>query len=145
MEEYGVSELSKLIKRTVEQNFGEIRLRGEVSALTIPASGHLYFNMKDVDAVIKAVCWKGTAQKQKFQPKDGMEIKCVGRVSTYAMKSEYQFIVEQFEPIGLGEFLRLLEERKKKLAAEGLFDPSGKKSIPLLPRLIGIITSPTGA
>ncbi|MDR2158339.1 MAG: exodeoxyribonuclease VII large subunit [Holosporaceae bacterium] len=145
MEEYTVSRLSALIKRSIEQNFDNIQLKAEVSALTIPASGHLYFSLKDADAVIDAVCWKGVAQKQKIKLENGVEIRCVGQVSTYPMKSKYQFIVEQFELAGVGELLKLLEERKKKLEAEGLFDPSKKKFIPKLPKLIGIITSPTGA
>ncbi|MDR2724110.1 MAG: exodeoxyribonuclease VII large subunit, partial [Holosporaceae bacterium] len=144
-EEYTVSRLSALIKRSMEQNFSGIKLKAEVSALKEHTSGHLYFTLKDADAVIDAVCWKGIVQKQKIKLQDGMEIRCTGQVTTYAMRSKYQFMVEQFELAGIGELLKLLEERKKKLTAEGLFDLSRKKPIPRLPRLIGIITSPTGA
>ncbi|MDR1982208.1 MAG: exodeoxyribonuclease VII large subunit [Holosporaceae bacterium] len=145
MEEYTVSRLSALIKKSMEQNFSGIQLKAEVSALKVHTSGHIYFSLKDAEAVIDAVCWKGVAQKQKIKLEDGMEIRCLGQVTTYQMRSKYQFVVEQFELAGMGELLKLLEERKKKLAAEGMFDPSRKKPIPMLPKLIGIITSPTGA
>ncbi|MDR2794284.1 MAG: exodeoxyribonuclease VII large subunit [Holosporaceae bacterium] len=145
MEEYTVSRLSALIKRSMEQNFSKIQLKAEVSALKVHSSGHLYFALKDAEAVIDAVCWKYVAQKQNIKLQDGMEIKCVGQVTTYPMRSKYQFVVEQFELSGTGELLKILEERKNKLSAEGLFDPSRKKPIPFLPHTIGIITSPTGA
>ncbi|MDR2645603.1 MAG: exodeoxyribonuclease VII large subunit [Holosporaceae bacterium] len=144
-EEYTVSRLSALIRKAVEQNFSDIKLKAEVSALKEHSSGHLYFTLKDADAVIDAVCWKGVAQKQKIKLENGIEIRCIGQVSTYPMRSKYQFIVEKFELAGVGELLKLLEDRKKKLAEEGLFDPSRRKPIPLLPKLIGIITSPTGS
>lgn len=144
-EEYTVSRLSALIKRSIEQNFSEIHLKAEVSALKMHSSGHLYFSLKDADAVIDAVCWKYVAQKQKIRLEDGMEILCTGQVTTYPMRSKYQFIVEQFELAGIGELLKLLEERKKKLAEQGFFDLSKKEAIPFIPKLIGIITSPTGA
>ncbi|MDR0753210.1 MAG: exodeoxyribonuclease VII large subunit [Holosporaceae bacterium] len=144
-EEYTVSKLSALIRKTVEQNFSDIKLKAEVNALKEHSSGHLYFTLKDANAVIDAVCWKGVAQKQKIKLEDGMEIRCTGQVSTYPVRSKYQFIVEKFELAGIGELLKMLEDRKKRLAEEGLFDLSRKKSIPSLPRLIGIITSPTGA
>jgi exodeoxyribonuclease VII large subunit len=145
MEEYTVSMLSALIKRSVEQNFRGIRLKAEVSALKVHSSGHIYFTLKDSGAIIDAVCWKGVAQRQKIRLEDGMEIRCTGQVTTYPMRSKYQFVVEQFELAGIGELLKILEERKKKLAEEGLFDLARKKSLPMLPKLIGIITSPTGA
>jgi exodeoxyribonuclease VII large subunit len=145
MEEYTVSRLSALIKRSMEQNFSGIQLKAEVSALKVHSSGHLYFSLKDSDAVINAVCWRGIAQKQSIKLEDGLEIKCVGQVTTYPMRSTYQFIIEQFELAGVGELLKLLEERKKKLAEEGLFDLSKKRSIPKIPKRIGIITSLTGA
>ncbi|GHU16245.1 hypothetical protein FACS189472_00850 [Alphaproteobacteria bacterium] len=144
-EEYTVSRLSALIKRSMEQNFSKIQLKAEVSALKVHSSGHLYFALKDSDAVIDAVCWKYVAQKQNIKLEDGMEVKCLGQVTTYPMRSKYQFVVEQFELSGVGELLKILEERKKKLAIEGLFDQSKKKPIPFLPKTIGIITSPTGA
>lgn len=145
LEEYTVSRLSALIKRSIEQNFSGIQLKAEVSALKVHSSGHLYFALKDAEAVIDAVCWKYVAQKQKIKLEDGMEIKCIGQVSTYPMRSKYQFIVEQFELAGIGDLLKLLEERKAKLAKEGYFDSSKKKKIPFIPKLIGVITSPTGA
>ncbi|MDR0580672.1 MAG: exodeoxyribonuclease VII large subunit [Holosporaceae bacterium] len=144
-EEYTVSRLSALIRKTVEQNFSNIKLKAEVNALKEHSSGHLYFTLKDADAVIDAVCWKGIAQKQKIKLENGMEIRCTGQVSTYSMRSKYQFIVEKFELAGIGELLKLLEDRKKRLAEEGLFDSSRKKQIPQPPKLIGIITSPTGS
>ncbi|MDR1334673.1 MAG: exodeoxyribonuclease VII large subunit [Holosporaceae bacterium] len=145
MEEFTVSRLSALIKRSLEQNFSAIALKAEVSALKLHSSGHIYFSLKDSDAVIDAICWKSVAQKQKIRLEDGMEIRCQGQVTTYPMRSKYQFVVEQFELSGIGELLKILEERKKKLAQDGLFDKDRKKQIPFLPKLIGIITSPTGA
>jgi exodeoxyribonuclease VII large subunit len=137
--------LSALIKKSIEQNFSKIHLKAEITSLKVHTSGHLYFSLKDADCVIDAVCWKYVAQRQKIKLEDGVEIKCVGQVTTYPMRSKYQFIVEQFELAGIGELLKLLEERKKKLLEQGVFDPSRKKPIPFLPKLIGIITSPTGA
>ena len=144
-EEFTVSLLSALIKRSVEQNFGNIRLKAEVSALKEHSSGHFYFSLKDADSVIDAVCWKYVAQKQKIKLENGMEITCTGRVTTFPKQSKYQFVTEHFELSGIGELLKMLEERKKKLEKEGLFDLSKKKKIPFLPKLIGVITSPTGA
>jgi exodeoxyribonuclease VII large subunit len=145
VEEFTVSSLSALIKKSIEQSFSGIQLKAEVSALKVHSSGHLYFSLKDANAVIDAVCWKGTVQKHKIKLEEGMEIKCLGQVTTYPMRSKYQFIVEKYELAGVGELLKLLEERKQRLAREGLFDQAKKKPIPVLPKLIGIITSPTGA
>lgn len=145
VEEFSVSQLSALIKRSIEQNFSDICLKGEVSALKVHSSGHLYFSLKDSEAIINAVCWKWTVVKQKIRLEDGMEIKCIGSVSTYPIQSKYQFVIKEFELAGVGELLKILEERKKKLTAEGYFDLAKKKSIPILPRIIGVITSPTGA
>ena len=145
VEEFSVSQLSALIKRSIEQNFSDICLKGEVSALKVHSSGHLYFSLKDSEAIINAVCWKWTVIKQKIRLEDGMEIKCMGSVSTYPIQSKYQFVIKEFELAGVGELLKILEERKKKLAAEGYFDLAKKKPIPILPRIIGVITSPTGA
>ena len=144
-EEYTVSRLSALIKRSVEQEFKDIQLKAEVSALKAHSSGHIYFSLKDADAVIDAVCWKFVVQKQKIKLEDGIEIRCTGQVTTYPMRSKYQFVVSQFELAGVGELMKLLENRKKKLAEQGFFDASKKKPIPFLPKFIGIITSPTGA
>ena len=145
MEEFTVSSLSNLIKRNIEKNFNNITLKAEVSAPKTQASGHIYFTLKDADAVIDAICWRGVALTQKTKLEDGMEILCTGNVTTYPARSKYQFIVNHFEPSGLGSLLKILEERKKKLQAEGLFDVNLKKPIPKIPRLIGFITSPTGA
>lgn len=143
--EYSVSELSHQVKRTMEETFGLVRVKGELSGFKRHTSGHLYFTMKDADACLDAVCWRNTAGKLGFRPEDGLEIICVGRLTTYPGRSKYQLIVEQMEPAGVGALMALLEERKKKLAAEGLFEASRKKAIPFLPEVIGVITSPTGA
>ncbi len=143
--EYSVSEVSAALKRTVEDAFPFVRVRGEVSKVTFQSSGHVYFDLKDDKAVLNAVCWRGTAQRLKVKPQQGLEVVCTGRISTYAGSSRYQIIVEQVELAGVGALMALLEERKKKLAAEGLFDPAHKKNLPFLPNVIGVITSPTGA
>lgn len=144
-EEFTVSRLSALIKRSLEMNFGHVKLTAEVSALKIHSSGHAYFSLKDESAVIDAVCWRSTLQRLKHQLENGQKITCFGKVSSYQMQSKYQFVVEKFEPAGVGNLLKLLEERKQKLEKEGLFDPSLKKRIPKFPKIIGVITSPTGA
>jgi len=144
--EYTVSELSSAIKRALEEGFGYVRLRGEVSGFRGPhASGHCYFALKDDKAKIEAVVWKGTYQRLKVKPQEGLEVVVQGRVTTYPGSSKYQIVIESLEPAGLGALMALLEERKRKLAAEGLFDEAHKKPLPFLPRLVGIITSPTGA
>ncbi len=144
-QEFTVSRLSALIKRSLETSFGSIKLTAEVSALKIHSSGHAYFSLKDENAVIDAICWKSTLQKIKHQLKNGLKVTCFGKISSYPMQSKYQFIVERFEPAGIGSLLKLLEERKQKLAKEGLFDLKLKKQIPKFPKIIGVITSPTGA
>lgn len=145
-QEFTVSRLSALIKRSLETNFENIKLTAEVSALKIHySSGHAYFSLKDESAVIDAICWKSTFQRIKYPLENGLRITCFGKVSSYPMQSKYQFIVERFEPAGMGNLLKLLEERKQKLTKEGLFDSRLKKSIPKFPKLIGVITSPTGA
>ena len=144
--EYTVSELSGAIKRALEEGFGYVRLRGEVSGFRGPhASGHCYFALKDDKAKIEAVVWKGTYQRLKVKPQEGLEVVVQGRVTTYPGSSKYQIVIESLEPAGLGALMALLEERKRKLAAEGLFEEARKKPRPYLPRLVGIITSPTGA
>lgn len=144
-QEFTVSRLSALIKRSLEANFENIKLTAEVSALKIHSSGHAYFSLKDENAVIDAICWRSTLLHIKHQLENGLKITCFGKVSSYPMQSKYQFIIEKFEPAGIGNLLKLLEERKQKLAKEGLFDPHLKKSIPKFPKIIGVITSPTGA
>lgn len=143
--EFSVSEVSAALKRIVEDAFGFVRVRGEISGLKFHSSGHVYFDLKDDKALINAVIWRGTAQKLKVKPQAGLEVVCTGKISTYAGSSRYQIIVEQVELAGLGALMALLEERKKKLAAEGLFDAAQKKKLPFLPDVIGVITSPTGA
>lgn len=143
--EYTVSELSSSLKRTVENEFGQVRVRAELSGVSRPASGHIYMALKDDKAVMDAVCWKGLASKLNFKPEDGLEVICTGKLTTYAARSKYQMIVEWMEPAGAGALMALLEERKKKLAGEGLFDPALKKKIPFMPKIIGVVTSPTGA
>jgi len=140
-----VSELSGDVKRTVEDKFAYVRVRGEVSGFKRAASGHLYMALKDADAVIDAVCWKGVAGKLEVQPEDGLEVIATGRVTTYASRSKYQLIIDRVEVAGEGALLKMIEERRKRLAAEGLFDADRKREIPFLPEVIGVVTSPTGA
>lgn len=142
---FSVSELSGALKRTVEDAFSLVRVRGEISGFKRAASGHLYLALKDENAVMDAVCWKGVAAKIDLKPQDGMEVVCKGRLTTYPGRSKYQLVIESMELAGEGALLKLLEDLKRKLAAEGLFDPSRKKPLPFLPQTIGIVTSPTGA
>ena len=140
-----VGELSALVKRMVEGEFDHVRVRGEVSGFKRAVSGHLYFALKDEDAVLDAVCWKGTAGRLAVRPEDGMEVIATGRLTTYPGRSKYQIVVEALDHAGEGALLKLLEERRRKLAAEGLFDAARKKPLPFLPETIGVVTSPTGA
>src|SRR5512147_1660545 len=135
--ELTVSELSAAIRRTLESGFDRVRVRGEISGFKRAASGHLYMQLKDDAAAIKTVCWKGVAGKLGLLPEDGLEVIATGRITSYAERSEYQLVVERMELAGLGALLKMLEERKKKLAAEGLFDAARKRPIPLLPNVIG--------
>ena len=143
--EFSVTELSAALKRVVEDRFGFVRVRGEISEPKFQSSGHVYFNLKDDKAVLNAVVWRGTVSRLKVRPEAGMEVIVTGKLSTYAGSSRYQIIVEQMELAGLGALMALLEERRKKLAAEGLFDSARKKKLPFLPEVIGVVTSPTGA
>ncbi|MDE2351971.1 MAG: exodeoxyribonuclease VII large subunit [Alphaproteobacteria bacterium] len=143
--EYSVSELSGALKRTVEDAFPFVRVRGEISGLKAAASGHVYFDLKDEKAVLNAIIWKPTARALKLRPEPGMEVVCTGRVTTYPGSSRYQLIVEQMELAGAGALMALIEERKKRLAAEGLFAAERKQPLPFLPEVIGVVTSPTGA
>lgn len=142
---YSVSEVSQSLKRMVEDHFGLIRLRGEISGWKVVASGHVYFRLKDDSSVIDAICWKGTASKLPFKAEDGLEVLATGKMTTYPGRSSYQIVVERMEPAGAGALMAILEKRKAALAAEGLFEASRKKPIPFLPRVVGVITSPTGA
>lgn len=143
--EWSVSELSQRLKHTVESSFSFVRVRGELSRITVAKSGHLYTDLKDADSVINAICWKGSLTRLAIRPEEGMDVVVTGRLTTYPGRSNYQIIIETMELAGQGALLKMLEERKKKLAAEGLFDPARKKQLPFLPRTIGVVTSPTGA
>jgi exodeoxyribonuclease VII large subunit len=143
--EFSVSEIAGALKRMVEDAFPFVRVRGEISGLKFHSSGHVYFDLKDDKAVLNAVIWRGAAQRLKIRPEQGLEVLCTGRISTYPGSSRYQIIVEQIELAGLGALMAMLEERKKKLAAEGLFAADRKKPLPYLPDVVGVITSPTGA
>ena len=143
--EFTVSELSGALRRTVEESFDHVRVRGEISGFKRHSSGHLYFSLKDSDAVLDSVCWKGQAVRLGMAPEDGMEVIAVGRLTTYPGRSKYQMVVERMELAGQGALLKLLEDRRRKLAAEGLFDQGRKRPLPYLPKVIGIVTSPTGA
>ncbi|HYM03454.1 MAG TPA: exodeoxyribonuclease VII large subunit, partial [Stellaceae bacterium] len=143
--EFTVSELSAALKRSIEQGFSYVRVRGEISGFKRHGSGHLYLALKDADAVLDGVVWRGTASRIGVRPEDGMEVVCTGRLTTYPGRSKYQIIIESMELAGVGALLKMLEERRKRLAAEGLFDESRKRKLPFLPRVIGVVTSPTGA
>lgn len=144
--EYTVSELSGAVKRTVEDTFGYVRVRGEISGFRGPhSSGHSYFALKDDRAKIDSVIWKGVYSGMEIKPEEGMEVIATGRLTTYPGKSSYQIIIEKLEPAGVGALMALLEERKKRLAAEGLFDEARKRPVPFLPNVVGIVTSPTGS
>ncbi|MBI1327757.1 MAG: exodeoxyribonuclease VII large subunit [Alphaproteobacteria bacterium] len=142
---YSVSELSFALKRTVESNFAHVRVRGELSKVKIHTSGHMYSDLKDADSLINLVCWRSTVGRLAVKPEEGLEVICTGKVSTYPGRSSYQLIVEQMELAGQGALLKMLEERKKKLAAEGLFEQSRKRALPKFPQVIGVVTSATGA
>ena len=140
-----VTQISLTLKNCVEKVFNHIKVRGEVSDIKKASSGHIYFSLKDKDSVLAAICWKGTNRQFSQHIQEGLEIICTGKLSTYPGRSNYQMIVEEAEPAGVGALLKLLNERKEKLEKEGLFDVSHKKPIPVLPDVIGVITSPTGA
>ena len=142
---FTVTEIAAAVKHTVEETFGRVRVRGEISGFKLAPSGHAYLRLKDSDAVLDAVMWRGTMGKIAIKPEDGMEVIATGRLTTYAGKSSYQLVIESVELAGQGALLKLIEERKKRLAAEGLFDPEKKRPIPFLPDVIGVVTSPTGA
>lgn len=143
--EYSISEIAGAIKQQIEDRFGYVRVRGELSGFKVASSGHAYFKLKDDKALLDAVCWRGNLAKMSFKPEDGLEVSAYGRVTTYPGRSTYQIIVDKMEPAGAGALMALLEERKKLLAKEGLFDEARKKPLPFLPQTIGVVTSPTGA
>jgi exodeoxyribonuclease VII large subunit len=140
-----VSELSLALKRTVEDRFGHVRVRGEISGFKRAASGHIYFCLKDDNARLDAVMWKGGAARLPFAPEDGLEVVATGKLTTYAGRSNYQIVVDSLEVAGEGAMMLLFEKLKARLSAEGLFAPERKKKLPPLPRTIGVVTSPTGA
>ncbi|MEM6534509.1 MAG: exodeoxyribonuclease VII large subunit [Pseudomonadota bacterium] len=143
--EMTVSELSSALKRTIETAYEQVRVRGELGRVTIARSGHMYADLKDDKAVLNTIMWKGQVAGLAFRPEEGLEVIATGRLSTYPGRSNYQLIASDLRPAGAGALMALLEERKKKLAAEGLFDPHHKQELPFLPRTIGVVTSPTGA
>ena len=144
--ELTVTELSSALKRTVEDAYGHVRVRGEISGFRgAHSSGHCYFALKDQNAKIEAVIWKFAHARMRFKPQEGLEVIATGKLTTYPNRSSYQIIVETLEPAGVGALMALLEERKRKLTAEGLFDEARKQLLPWLPEVIGVVTSPTGA
>lgn len=145
LREYSVSELSNHLKRSVEDGFSWVRVRGEISRVSRHSSGHCYFDLKDDRAVLASIIWKGTFPRIRVKPEQGLEVVCSGRITTFPSQSKYQIIVEEMELAGVGALMAMLEARKKKLAGEGLFDPERKKKVPFLPNVIGVVSSPTGA
>ncbi|WP_375689341.1 exodeoxyribonuclease VII large subunit [Bartonella sp. AP57NXGY] len=144
--EFTVSEIAGALKRVVEEKFGYVRVRGEISGYRgTHASGHAYFALKDDKARLEAVIWRGVMEKLKFPPEEGMEVVAVGKLTTYPGSSKYQIVIEALEPTGVGALMTLLENRKKKFLEEGLFDEEKKKPLPYMPRILGVVTSPTGA
>jgi exodeoxyribonuclease VII large subunit len=143
--EYTVSELSGAVKRVIEGEFGLVRVRGEVGRVSRPASGHLYFDLKDDRSVIAAISWKGQVAKMQVRPEEGMEVVATGRMTTFPGQSKYQLIVEDVAPAGAGALMAMLEKRRAALQAEGLFEAARKRPIPYLPGVIGVVTSPSGA
>ncbi len=143
--EYTVTELSSAVKRSIEDGFAFVRVRGELGRVSRPQSGHLYLDLKDDRAVLSGVIWKGVASRLRIQPEQGMEVIATGKLTTFPGQSRYQIVIDSLEPAGVGALMALYEERKKKLAAEGLFAPERKQELPFLPKVIGVVTSPSGA
>ncbi|HMO73587.1 MAG TPA: exodeoxyribonuclease VII large subunit, partial [Paracoccaceae bacterium] len=142
---FTVSELSGAVKRMIEGEFGLVRVRGEVGRVSRPGSGHLYFNLKDDRASLDALCWKGQIARLTVKPEEGLEVVATGRMTTFPGASKYQLIVDDLSPAGMGALMAMLEKRRAALAAEGLFDPARRRPLPYLPRVIGVVTSPSGA
>lgn len=143
--ELSVSELSGSVQRALEEGFGRVRVRGEIAGMKLAASGHLYADLKDENANLNIICWRTTVQRLKIKPEDGLDVICTGKITTYPKSSRYQMIVDSIELAGEGALLKMLEDRKRKLVAEGLFAAERKIALPYLPRVIGVVTSPTGA
>ncbi|MET0137712.1 MAG: exodeoxyribonuclease VII large subunit, partial [Sphingobium sp.] len=142
---FSITEISSLLKRTVEDRFSHVRLRGEISGYKRAASGHIYLSLKDEGAMIDGVMWKGGASRLAFRPEDGLDVIVTGKLTTYPGRSKYQIVLESMELAGEGALMQLFEKMKQRLMAEGLFDPARRKPIPRLPKVIGVVTSPTGA
>lgn len=142
---FSVSQITELIKEILESSFRNITIEGEISNWKPSSAGHIYFTLKDSSAQIKAVLFRGNAYNLTFRPKDGDKVRCSGSLSVYGPQGNYQLIVNKMEPVGAGNILQMLEERKRRLAQEGLFDESNKKPLPLFPKTLGVVTSPTGA
>ncbi|MDB2438143.1 exodeoxyribonuclease VII large subunit [Hellea sp.] len=143
--EYTVSELAYSLKRTVEETYGHVRVRGELGRVTVAKSGHCYLDVKDDKAVINSIIWKGVMGRLSMHPEEGMEVICEGKLSTYPGRSNYQLVIEKMELAGAGALMALFEKRKKMLAAEGLFAAERKRELPFMPKTIGVVTSPTGS
>src|SRR5881628_3042028 len=143
--ELTVSELSMALKRTIEDSYGYVRVRGELGKVSYHSNGHIYLDLKDDKACLAGVVWRTAAPRIKLKLEAGLEVVVTGRITTFPGQSKYQIVIETLEPAGLGALMALMEERKKKLAAEGLFDPARKQLLPWLPEVIGVVTSPTGA
>ena len=143
--ELSVTQLSEKIKNLLESNIGYVRVKGEISGLKIATSGHAYFNLKDNTSLLACTCWKNTMMKLKFKLEEGMNVVLFGKITSYSGQSRYQLSVEKIDPDGLGAIMQILQERKARLAQEGLFAPDRKKPLPFLPKVIGVITSITGS
>ena len=143
--EFSVSDISAAIKRNIEGEFSSVRVKGEIGRVSKPSSGHLYLDIKDEKSVLAGIIWRGTAQRLKILPEEGLEVTVLGRITTFPGQSRYQIIIEELSLAGLGSLMLLLEKRKKSLAAEGLFLKERKKPLPLIPHIIGVITSSSGA
>ena len=143
--EFSVTEISGAIKRVVEGEFSNVRIRGEVGRVSFPRSGHVYLDLKDDKSVLSAVIWKGVASRLSVPPEEGMEVVASGRITTFGGQSKYQLVIDDIKPAGVGALMAMLEKRKAALAAEGLFDASQKRPLPYLPEVIGVVTSPSGA
>lgn len=142
---FAVSELAQAVRRRLESDFERVRVRGEISGCKLHSSGHAYLSLKDEGSVLASICWRGVAGKFKQWLQDGLEVIATGQLTTYPGRSQYQLVIDHIEPAGVGALLKMIEDRKKKLAAEGLFDPARKRPLPFLPTVIAVITSPTGA
>ncbi|AHM04372.1 Exodeoxyribonuclease VII large subunit [Roseibacterium elongatum DSM 19469] len=143
--EFTVSEISGAVKRSIESGFSHVRVRGEIGRLSRPRSGHVYLDLKDDRSVLASVIWKGVATRLRHPPEEGMEVVATGRLTTFAGQSKYQLVIEDLRPAGAGALMAMLEKRRAALAAEGLFDAARKQDLPFLPRVIGVVTSPSGA